>query len=143
MFVRQISVFVQNRSGAITEVLQVLSAAKINIRAFSIADTTDFGVLRMILSDPERAQTVLREHGIAARVNNVLAVRMTDAPGALYAIMTLLSANEISVEYAYAFAAKVDGEAFVIVRTNEKDRAEKIFEEHQYSLLSEEDVANL
>ena len=142
MFIRQISVLIQNRSGALAEVLQLLSNSRINIRAFSLADTSDFGILRMIVDDPDRTQSILKAHNIASSINRVLGVRMADAPGSLYAVLLLLSANGISVEYSYAFASRKEGDAYVILRTDDREKAAEIFKNHAYGMLSEEDLEN-
>lgn len=143
MSISQVSVFAANRSGALSEVTGVLADAGIDIRAFYIADTADFGILRMIVDEPERASAILREHGFAATLNHVLGVRVHDVPGAMYGVLKLLAAEKIAVEYAYAFVARVHGDAFVILRVDDRGRAERLFEDHALPMLTQNEVRTI
>ena len=140
MVVSQISVFVENKQGSLSTVTGILADAGIDIRAFTVADTTDFGILRMIVNDPDRAVTVLREGGIAATKTDVLAVALSDEPGAMHQVMTVLSDNSISIEYGYAFISRRKETAYILVKVNEIDRAAQILADHGMPLVSAEEV---
>ncbi len=143
MSISQVSVFAANRPGALSEITGILAEAGIDIRAFYIADTSDFGILRMIANEPERASSILRERGYVASLNHVLGVRISDVPGAMYSVMKLLSDENIAVEYAYAFVARIHGDAYVILRVDDRERAEKVFAAHELSMLTQEEVRTI
>lgn len=116
MLISQISVFVENKPGRLSEITGFLAEAKIDIRAFSIADTTDFGILRLIVSDPEKASEVLKANNVTVSKTQVIAVKIHDQPGALHEILATLHEADISVEYAYAFTTRSRDDAYVILR---------------------------
>ena len=126
MIVDQISVFIENKMGTLAEVTEILGNAGIDMRALSLADTTDFGVLRLIVNDPDRTLCLLREAGFAVSVTKTLAAPIHDVPGGLAKILRILTDNAISVEYAYAFISRKQGDAYVILRVNDCDRAENL-----------------
>ena len=103
MFIKQLSVFIENKAGRLSEILNVLSDNNIDISAMSISETTDFGVLRIIVSDPETAKLKLRESGVIVKTTYVIGMVLDDTPGAMAKAITLLSKNDIVVEYSYAF----------------------------------------
>ena len=115
--IHQISVFVENQPGQLCEVTGALAGHGIDIRAFSIADTTDFGILRLIVNDPDGAVEALRATGVTVTKTEVLAVRIGDAPGSLHKVLEILRAAGVSVEYAYAFVTRSRGDAYVVFRT--------------------------
>lgn len=125
MFVKQLSIFVENKQGRLANILDTLSKNNIDICALSLADTTDFGVLRIIVSQPELAQQVLREEGVISKTSEVLAVEIADTPGALADILRLLDEGDHSVEYMYAFVGQKDNNAIVVIKTNELASAEE------------------
>ena len=143
MFISQISVFAENRPGALAEITGLLADAKIDLRAFYLADTADFGILRMIVGEPDRAAAVLREHNIANSINRVFCIRMKDVPGAMHRVMRLLADEKIGVEYAYAFAARSGGDAFLVLRVDDRDRAADVFEKAGLPTLSQDEVRAL
>ncbi|MHB1160436.1 MAG: ACT domain-containing protein [Chloroflexota bacterium] len=127
MRMKQVSVFVENRSGRLKLLLETLSKADINIRALSIADTADFGIVRMILSDTERGIEVIREAGLAVSTNDVLRVEVSDQPGGLLkAVAEPLAAAGINVEYVYAFADRPLEHAMVVLKVGDIGAAEKL-----------------
>ncbi|MDR2161471.1 MAG: ACT domain-containing protein [Desulfovibrio sp.] len=126
MPVEQISVFVENHPGGLAVVAEALSAAGIDIRAMSLADTTDFGVLRLIVNDAPRTQTVLRAAGYIVSVTPVLAAFMEDRPGGLARVLQILADAAVNVEYLYAFITRKAGNALVILRVEDVDFAEKM-----------------
>lgn len=127
MKMKQVSVFVENRPGRLKLLMEVLYRVGINIRALSIADTADFGIVRMILSDTELGLEAIRAAGFAASTNDVLRVEVSDQPGGLLkAIAEPLSAAGINVEYVYAFAERPQENAVVVLKVGDIDAAEKI-----------------
>ena len=141
--VKQLSVFIENKPGRLMEVLQALAEKNIDIKALSLADTTEFGIIRMVVSNAEAAKEALNENGVIVRICNVLAVAVNDEPGALMKTFAVLSDNKISVEYMYAFISKTDKEAFVILRVEDNDTAEKIFAENNVKRLTQSDIAEM
>ncbi len=140
MFISQISIFVENKQGSLAAVTAILAAEGIDIRAFSIADTTDFGILRMIVDNPELAEKVLRRNNIAVSITKVIAVQIEDRPGAMHRIMQLLADDRISVEYAYAFISRRKENAYVILRVEDNDRAAALFAAHSIPTLQPHEV---
>ena len=124
MELKQLSVFVENKSGAVSSVLDTLSEHHVDLYALSIADTADFGILRLIVRDPEEVAKLLREIGFITKINKVLAIAVDDRPGGLAKPLSLLSEKGISVEYLYAFMSKSDVGALVILRTDKREEAE-------------------
>ncbi len=123
MRVEQISVFLENRAGRLAEVASILSQAGINIRALTVADTSDFGVLRMIVNNTEKARRVLKENGFTIGKHDVIAVEVADQPGGLSRILELLSDAGVNVEYMYAFVRNSGDNAIMIFRFDNTDKA--------------------
>ena len=140
MELKQLSVFVENKSGAVSLVLDTLSEHHVDLYALSIADTADFGILRLIVRDPEGAAAILRELGFVTKINSVLAIAVDDRPGGLAKPLSLLSEKGISVEYLYAFMAKSDAGALVILRTNHRDEVQEVLAENGIRTLSADEV---
>lgn len=140
MSVKQISIFVENQTGLLSEVTDLLAAGNINLRALSIADTSDFGILRVIVEDVEKAAEILREHGDTYTVTDVLAVKMDDKAGGLAAILRVLAAAGIAAEYAYAFLLQNPGEACLIVRVADNDAAEAVLAEAGIGIATQEEL---
>lgn len=127
MLVKQLSVFVENKFGRLETIISHLAKNNINISALSMADTADFGILRIIVDDPEKAQLILREEGVIAKCTEVLAIVMDDAAGGLANILKLLTKEEISIEYMYAFVGKIDGHALMVIKVSDAKKTEEIF----------------
>jgi hypothetical protein len=117
---KQVSIFLENKSGRLLDVCSALGKAEINIRALCIADTSDFGILRLIVDDPDRALTDLREQGFSVGETTVLAVQIPDQPGGLGAVIENLRDLEVNVEYMYAFVTPVAGRAVVVLRVGDE-----------------------
>jgi hypothetical protein len=141
--VRQISVFLENKSGRLAQVTQVLGENGINIRALSIADTTDFGILRLIVSDPDRAYRALKEGGFTVSTTEVIAVEVADTPGGLSAALQTLDQAGINIEYLYAFVQKASSAALVVFRVEQLDEAIKALQASGTRILSEQEVTLL
>ena len=143
MLIKQISVFIENQPGKLGEVTQVLGENGIDMSALSLADTTDFGILRLIVDDPERAANVLREHHFIVKLTDVVAAVMDDRPGGLTAILSLLADANVSVEYLYAFVGNRDGHAVVVMRTDDPEATLAALAAHHVSVLAPKDVYRL
>jgi hypothetical protein len=134
--IKQISVFLENKKGRLADVTNVLAKEGINIRALFLADTQDFGVLRMIVNNTEKALQVLKENNFVAQETIVIAVEVEDKPGGLNKILDLLSKNDINIEYMYAFVEKKADNAIVIFKVDEYDTARKVLKEKNVGLLT-------
>jgi len=140
MLVKQISVFLENKEGRVAQVTQILSESKINIRALSIADTTEFGILRLIVDKPENAETALKDEGFTVSITEVIAISIEDEPGGLAKALELLHENKISVEYIYAFISKTSHRANVILRVESCERAIESLESGGFLVLTANEV---
>ncbi len=138
MIIKQLSVFLENKSGRLTDVTGALADAAINISAFSIADTAEFGVLRLIVSKPDEAFTLLKEKGFSVHVTDVIALVVPHQSGGLHRALQILSAAEISIEYMYAFA--LGDRATVIIRTDTPQQAIEVLQKHKMGLLSASEI---
>lgn len=135
MKVQQISVFLENKSGRLAQLTQTLGDAGINIRALSIADTSDFGILRLIVSKPEDAYNVLKNAGFTVSITEVIAVEVKDTPGGLGAVLKLLEAAGINIEYLYAFLEKSSDDALVVFRVEQLDEAIELLTRSNVNIL--------
>ncbi|MDR1069417.1 MAG: ACT domain-containing protein [Gracilibacteraceae bacterium] len=140
MAIEQISVFVENRPGALAEVTALLGGAGIDLRALSIADTENFGILRLIVSEPRRALEVLRAAEYVGSATPVFAVSLTDAPGSLAGVLRVLADADINLEYLYAFITRQAGHAYVVLRVTDNDRAEAVFAEKGVALADHGEI---
>lgn len=142
MAIQQISVFVENKQGKLVETIKTMADNGINIRAMSIADTKDFGILRMITSDNAKTKEVLSDSTVV-NTTEVIAVKMADTPGALYKVMDILSGAGVNIEYLYAFTASDALGAYVVFRVDDVPHAQKLMDDNGMQSLNDEDVANL
>ncbi len=140
MKVKQISVFLENKAGRLADVTKILGENQINIRALSIADTADFGILRLIVSDPPKALAVLKREGLTVSETEVIAVEIPDKPGGLAGVLKDLEEKKVNIEYMYAFVGKSLENAVVIFRVEEIDCAIKLLNDSQVRLLPESKV---
>lgn len=138
--IKQISVFVENRSGALITITEALSAAGVDMRALSIADTQDFGILRIIVNDADLAIKTLGELNVITKVTDIIAVAVPDQPGGLSKILKILSDGGINIEYAYAFVSGSSDGAYVALRVNENEHAESLLRENGIREISEKDI---
>jgi hypothetical protein len=143
MRVKQISVFLENRTGRLGEVADILGAKKINIRALSLADTSDFGILRLIVNKPDDAYKALHGAGFTTRFTEVIAAEVPDVPGGLSSVLKIFRDANLNVEYLYAFVEKRAEGAVVIFRVEEIDRAIGILQQKGVKLLTGEEVYKL
>ncbi|CAK7012149.1 MAG: hypothetical protein DELT_02129 [Desulfovibrio sp.] len=141
MKIEQLSIFLENKAGRLAEVTDVLASANINIRALSLADTSDFGILRLIVNDHEKAKDALKAAGFTVGLTSVVAAEVPHAPGGLNSILQLLGSKGVNVEYMYAFLQKGDN-AVLIFRFNRIDLALEILQEAGIPILHHEQVCN-
>lgn len=140
MFIKQLSIFVENKSGRLAEITARLAEAGVDLRAVSIADTVDFGILRLIVDQPDKAADVLRAAGFTVSLTRVIAANVEDRPGGFAAAMKALADAHLDVEYMYAFNSRVGGRASVILRVKDDDAALRALQQAQVQVLTAEEL---
>ena len=143
MSIRQLTVFVENRQGALAEVTKELAEHNVDLRALSMADTQEFGVLRLIVKDVDTALTILRESGHIVNITPVTAVKISDAPGRLSQALTVLDGAGINIEYLYAFLTRTEKHAYVVFRVEDNDGAKAVLSDAGFKLVEESDIQKL
>ncbi len=143
MAIKQLTVFVQNRKGTIVSVTDILAKNNVNIRALSIAETEDFGILRLIVNDVSEAENVLQEHGYLIKTVDVVGVKISDEPGKLTSALDVLDKADINVEYLYAFMSRTEKHAYVVLRVENDNDAEAALTAAGFKLITEADVNKL
>lgn len=141
--IRQISVFVENKPGRLSSITQTLKNNDIDIRALSIADTKDFGILRIIVNDADKACAKLREASCTVTITEVVAISINDEMGKLSEVMELLNTADVNVEYMYAFLSKSDNRASIILRVDDNDKAHAAFVASGITQLTEKDICEM
>ena len=142
MTVKQLSVFIENRQGRLGEVLKVLKDNDVNILSISLADTTEYGLLRLIVNNPEHGRDVLLSAGFSSMLTDVLIIKVPHVAGSLQSILTLIAEENISIEYMYGLSVETN-DASIVVKTNELDRACAILKGGHIDTMSEEEIASL
>lgn len=140
---KQLSVFLENKAGRLSSVTRTLGEAGINIRALSIADTSDFGILRIIVNDPVKAYKILKEAGFTVSETEVIAVRVKDAPGGLASVLEQMSEANLNIEYLYAFLGTSEDDALVIFKVEDIKKARIAFTEKGIQFLEEQELYQL
>lgn len=140
MAIKQLSVFVENQQGKLVEIMDILAKSDISIRAISIADTTEFGILRLIVNRPNRAERTLKEQGFTVSQSEVIGICVEDRPGTLRDALRVLDDAKISVEYVYAFLNKNDNTAYVILRVEDNTTASQVLKTSGVRILEGEDI---
>ena len=143
MAIKQLTVFVENKQGAVVSITDTLAENNINIRALSIAETQDFGILRLIVTDRETANKKLSENGYLIKETEVVGVKIGDAPGKLTAALGVLHKANINVEYLYAFMARTEKHAYVVLRVEDNSIAENALENAGFHLITDPDIDKL
>lgn len=136
MFVKQVSIFLENQPGRIYDVIKLLGKNNIDIKALSIADTDQFGIARLILNKPNTAVNILKENNFIVKINDVIAITVSNEPGGLIDALSLLYDNNIGIEYMYAFVGDSDINASVILKVDKMEDAFKLFDKNGIKLLS-------
>lgn len=138
--IKQLSVFLENSKGRLSQMTRVLSEADVDLFALTIADTTNFGILRTIVSDDEKAAKVLKEHGYTVRLNDVIVVAVPDHPGGLSHVLDVLTDSDISIEYLYSFVNKPHESALIVFKVDDVEKAMNSLNEKNVPLLSRADL---
>lgn len=140
MAIKQISVFVENKPGRLGDITKILAEAGISIRAFCVADTTDFGILRLIVDKTEEAKETLKAAGVTVSITEVIAVSIPDVAGSFSECVMHLSEIDENIEYAYAFLTPEVGRAFVILRVTDNERATEYLKSKGVSVIDQKDI---
>lgn len=143
MAIKQITVFVENKQGALVNITDALAQNDVNIRALSIAETNDFGILRLIVNNEEVAEKTLSEKGYLIKVTDVVGVKIGDAPGKLTAALSVLDKAGINMEYLYAFMSRTERHAYVVLRVEDNEIAESALENAGFHIITDADVKKL
>ncbi len=139
MFIKQLSIFVENKFGRLESIIDALGKNGINLRALSMADTTDFGILRVIVDDTDKAKAVLKEIGVIAKATDVIAVYIDDKTGGLASILKLITDAEISIEYMYAFLSRKDtNKALMVLKADDEEKAAEVLSSNGVELFTPE-----
>ena len=136
---KQLSVFIENREGRLEDVLNLLKEKNINIISLSLADTSDYGMLRLIVSDPEKGKNALKENGFSATLNDVLAMTLPHKVGALQEVLHILCKDNINIEYMYALCTKTD-EAAIVIKPSDQEKAAEALHEAGVNFFEEKDL---
>lgn len=142
MKLNQISVFLENRPGALSAPCRILAEAGINIQTFALADTREFGILRLMVRDWQKAKDVLEKNGYVVKVTEVLALAVPDRPGGLAEVLEVIERANVNVEYTYAFTGKHKGQGLLVFRFSDPDAAVKALQAGKVNVLSAEEMAN-
>ena len=143
MAIKQLSIFVENREGTLVNVTDAIAAANVDIRAMSVADTNEFGIFRLIVTDYDKAKAALEDANCFVSITEVVGVAVEDEPGALAKVVKILANNNINIEYMYAFITVSRKYAYVVLRVADNNAAEKILSENGVKLVDESDIASL
>ena len=138
--IKQISVFVENKKGRLAAMTKVLADNGIDLVSLSITDTTNFGILRCIVNDLNKAILVLRDAGFTVNTTDVIGIVVPDQPGGLYDVLEILNANDISIGYLYSFVKKQDNDALIMMKVDNTDKAIKVFEENGIKMVEQQDI---
>ena len=140
MLIKQMSVFVENTLGRLADLTKVLSDNNIDLMGSTIADTADFGILRCIVAEPEKATELLKAHGYTASITEVIAVSLEDKPGGFYRVLKVLADAQLSIGYTYSTVKCADGEAVIVMKVEDPERATELLKAAGVQLISVEDL---
>jgi hypothetical protein len=143
MSLKQLTIFVENKKGSLVDITKILADSNVNLRALSIADTQDFGILRIIVNDNETATKALNDAGYLIKMTDVVGVKIGDQPGKLSKALEVLDKADINMEYLYAFMARTEKHAYVVLRVADNDMAEKVLEDAGFHMITDADVDKL
>ena len=142
MFIKQLSVFIENREGRLEEVLETLKEKDVNIVSLSLADTADYGLLRLIVSEPEVAKSALTESGFSAMLTDVIAFKLAHRVGQLQELLAVICKANMNVEYMYALSTGKD-DASIVIKTSDVDKASELLEAEGIALVTQKEIANM
>lgn len=137
MGIKQLSIFVANEKGTLAEVTRIFREHDIDIRAISVNDTVDYGILRTVVSDPERAVEELAKEGIVSKVSDILAINPEDRRGSLNDVFTLLGENDINIDYVYSFLVRENGAQLFVLKVNDKEKAQALLEKNGVKIIKQ------
>lgn len=143
MKIKQLSIFLQNKEGSLYDALEILTKENINIKALSLADTSDFGILRIVVDKPEKGIKILKENNFLVKPTDIIAIEMNDTPGGLASILGIIKKNNINLEYLYAFTHDKIDKAILLLHTDNLDELISSLEKENIIIVSAEEVYNL
>lgn len=143
MKIKQLSIFLQNRMGSLAKPLEVLTVADVNIRAMCMADTSEFGILRLVVDNPEKGKEALEQNNYLVKMTEIIGVEMHDAPGGLTSVLNIIKDNNIDLEYLYAFTHDKKDKAILLLHTDDIDRLIEVLNENNITIVPSEEVYNL
>ena len=143
MAIKQLTIFVENKQGTVVSITDTLSKHNINLRALSIAETQDFGILSLIVNDEATAEKILKEEGYLIKITDVIGVKISDEPGRLSEALQVLDENKINMEYLYAFMVRTEKHAYMVIRVEDNDAAEKALINAGFKIVTEADINKL
>ena len=143
MAIKQLSIFLENKPGRLAEVTDIIGDSGIDVKALSIADSTDFGISRLIVDDPDKAYPILAEKGLVVSLTDVIAIGIPDYPGSSAKIIGALAKNGIDLEYMYAFVSRTQDEAYAILRTKDNEKAADVLNNTEAKILSVAEIYNM
>lgn len=140
MLIKQISIFIPNKKGSLSQLTDILIAHHIDIRAIAVFDTAEFGILRIVVDDPDRAVDVLNKEGVVAKVSRVIAVEPEDKPGSLNTIFSILRDADINIEYIYSFIMRQKEMPYVVLKVDQQERAVDVLTDHGINVVNKEEI---
>ena len=143
MKIKQLSIFLQNRMGSLSKPREVLTVANVNIRAMCMADTSEFGILRLVVDDPEKGKEALEENNFLVKITEIIGVEMNDTPGGLTTVLDVIKENLIDLEYLYAFSHDKEDKAILLLHSDDIDNLIKVLTDNNITIVSADEVYNL
>ncbi|WP_296799054.1 ACT domain-containing protein [uncultured Methanobrevibacter sp.] len=143
MKIKQLSIFLQNRMGSLSKPLEVLTVADVNIRAMCMADTSEFGILRLVVDDPDKGKEALEQNNFLVKITEIIGVEMHDAPGGLTSVLNIIRDNNIDLEYLYAFTHEKEGKAILLLHADDIDALLDVLNKNNIPIVPSDEVYSL
>ena len=143
MKIKQLSIFLQNRMGSLSKPLEVLTVADVNIRAMCMADTSEFGILRLVVDDPEKGKAALEQNNFLVKMTEIIGVEMNDSPGGLTSVLNIIKENNIDLEYLYAFTHEKEGKAILLLHADDIENLIDVLTKNNITIVESKEVYNL
>ena len=143
MKIKQLSIFLQNKMGSLSKPLEVLTFADVNIRAMCMADTSEFGILRLVVDDPEKGREALEQNNFLVKMTDIIGVEINDTPGGLTSVLKIIKENNIDLEYLYAFTHEKEGKAILLLHAEDIDKLIGVLTSNKVNIVPSEEVYNL